>query len=124
MDLFHHVTLVPLSLSSKNLDSRRWSFASINSNSSSGYGGAYTPPIISTLAPSFPQANKQTTPSIPICSSSSNNLTDNSNPSSFSSNDKVLLSKHKSFCERSSKEKKENEGNQCTKRTSIRKFKY
>lgn len=74
---------------SKNLDTRRWSFASIHSTSSSGYGGGSsngggtnTPPIHSSL----PQ--NQAFSSINI------NTDNNSNPSSiYSSNEKILGTK-------------------------------
>ena len=87
-----------MSLPAKNVDTRRWSFASINSTSSSGYGGgANTPPILTAIPSS---CVKQTT-SIPICSSSSNYMTDNSNPSSYnSSNEKIIINKNQSFLEK------------------------
>lgn len=85
--------------SNKNIDTRRWSFASIHSTSSSGYGGGgcvggtNTPPILTSLPASMQQPMSGNGKQV-SCSSSTNILTDNmSNQSSlYSSNEKIAKS--------------------------------
>lgn len=84
-------SLLTTTTSHRNRDSRRWSLVSINSTSSSSYGGINTPPALSSLPPSFQQQTYSS--NLPTCSSASNILSSdtNCNPNLFySSNEKIV----------------------------------